>query len=161
VLEEFAISQFLELGDSEKLSRASFEKKKSGLKFSVADASTYGAGIKKEVLYELSYVHKKKRISFKFGIFRLFTEVSNVLMKANSIHKHAYSASKKQAVIAPAEIKVDPPKYMVVNVKDMELYQENLVTTSSSEAYMMQENLLKKDPSLKGKLQVVSQYELN
>lgn len=161
VEEEFAIANFIALSDSEKLSRASFERKKSGLRFSVATADKYGAGAAKEVVYELSYVHKKRRLSFKFGLFRLFTDVVAVLVKGNAIHQNNYSASKRQATIAPSTITMQPAKYMVVNVSDLALHQPELVAASQSEAYMMQETLISKNPSLKGSIQVISEHELN
>jgi len=161
VKEEFAIANFIQLSDSEKLSRKSFERKKSGLKFSVSSSDKYGAGIPKEVVYELSYVHKTKKLAFKFGIFRLFTEVASLLLKGNGIHNNKFSTSRKQAVIAPATIVVDPPKFMVVNVSNLELYEPNLTADTQSQAYMMQDALIKKNPALKGTLQVISQHELN
>jgi hypothetical protein len=159
VTEEFAIANFVKLTDSEKLSRKSFEQMKSGLSFQTTKESKYGFNIHKDVNYELTYVHRKK--SLRIGIFRFLADAFNVFVKGNAITKNQYSASKKITTLAPAKIEVKKDVYAVVNTIDMALVGVDMVASSEAEAYYMHNNLVKNNPSLKNKIQVVSQFEMN
>ncbi len=158
VKEEFAIANFVALSDSEKLARKSFERMPSGLTIKASDASNHGARIQKEINYELSYVHRKK--AFKFGLYKLFTKVFNVLVGGSAISKSAYSVSKQIANNAPAAVAVADSGYSIVNVSNLELHAAGLTAGTEAEAYMLYHDLVKSNPSLKGNIQVVSQFEL-
>jgi hypothetical protein len=159
--EEFAIANFIQMSDSDKLARKSFEQMKSGLTFQASDTTNHGTETDKEVTYELTYVHKKKNLFIKAGIFRLFNSIFNVTVKGNSIYKSSYSISKKISTNIPAKVEVSKPGYSVVNVSDMQLYSGTSVVGTEAEAYMLHDTLIAKDPSLDGTLQVVSNFELN
>lgn len=158
VKEEFAIANFVALNDSEKLSRKSFERMPSGLTIKASDSSQHGHRIQKEINYELSYVHRKK--AFKFGLYKLFTNVFNVLVGGSAITKSEYSVSKQIANNAPAAVAVADVGYSVVNVSNLEPHAAGLTAATEAEAYMMYDDLVKNNPSLKGNIQVVSQFEL-
>lgn len=134
---------------------------KSGLSFQGTDATTHGTEVDKEVTYELEYVHKKKQLFIKFGVFRLFASVFNVTVNGNAILKNSYSVSKKVATNAPAKVEVSKPGYAVVNVSDMQMHGGTAVVTSETEAYQLHDTLVAQNPSLKGSIQVVSNFELN
>jgi hypothetical protein len=159
VREEFAMANFVRMKDSEKLSRKSFEKLRSGLQFSTGDSSQYGANVQKEVKYELSYVHKKK--ASKGGLFALVVGVFSMLSKGGSIAKNAYSVSKYNGATPPARLDTTDPGYHVVNVSDLELHAPNMTAKTSAEAYQLHDQLIANDPSLKGRVMVVSSHELN
>jgi len=161
VTEEFAIANFIKLSDSEKLSRKSFEKMKSGLEFQTSNASAYGFNIHKDVNYELSYVHRKKNLILRVGIFRFLIDAFNVFVKGNAIAKSTLSVSKKITTNAPAKVEIKQPGYSVVNVSDMQLHTENAMAASEAEAYYLHDTFIKQNPSLKNQIQVVSQFELN
>ena len=161
VTEEFAIANFIKLSDNEKLSRKSFEKMKSGLQFQTSNASTYGFNIHKDVNYELSYVHGKKNLILKAGIFRFLIDAFNVFVKGNAIAKSTLSVSKKITTNAPAKVEIKQPGYAVVNVSDMQLHIAHATADSEAEAYYLHDTLIKQNPSLKNQIQVVSQFELN
>jgi hypothetical protein len=161
VREEFAMANFLKLSDSQKLSRKSFEKLRSGLRFATGDSSKYGANVHKEVSYELSYVHKKKGLKIKGGLFKLLGSVFTMLSKGGSVAKSTYSVSKYAGGTPPSAIGTGEPEYMVVNSSNLALHAPNMVAKTSTEAYLMQDQLLASDPSLKGKVLVVSSHELN
>ena len=161
VEEEFASGNFIQMSDSEKLSRKSFEKMKSGLSFQGTDATSHGVEVDKEVNYELEYVHKKKQLFIKIPIFRLFASIFNVTLNGNAILKSSYSVSKKTATNAPAKVDITKPGYSVVNVSDMQVYGDTTSVTSEAEAYQMHDALISQNPSLQGSIQVVSNFELN
>lgn len=159
--EEFAMANFIQMSDSEKVSRKSFEQIKSGLVLTPDDNTGHGFVIDKEVTYELSYVHRKKGLTIRGGLRKLFTGVFDVLTKGNAIAKSAYAVSRRAATIAPAKVEVPAQKYMVVNTSDLSLVTTDTVAASEAEAYSMHDNLISKNPSLKGAIQVVSAFELN
>ncbi len=159
--EEFAPANFVQMNDSDKLSRKSFEKMKSGLGFQGSDTTSHGFEIDKDVKYELIYVHKRKQLSIKGGIIRLFASVFAATAKGNAISKNSYSFSKKKATNAPARIEVSQQGYSVVNVSDMEIHPGTSTIASEAEAYMIHDALIAKNPSLKGSIQVVSNSECN
>lgn len=160
VREEFAMANFVRLKDDEKLSRKSFEKLRSGLKFATGDSSQYGANVQKEVNYELSYVHKKKKLTIKGGLYALITNVFSMLTKGGSITQNAFSVSKYNGATPPAPLETKEHEYLVVNASDLGLHAPNMVAKTSTEAYQLHDQLIAGDPSLKGKVMVVSSHEL-
>ncbi len=115
--------------------------------------------MKKEVNYELSYVHKKK--ATKGGLFALVTGVFSMLSKGGSIARNAYSVSKYNGATPPARLDTTEPEYLVVNSNDLALHSPNMVAKTSAEAYQLHDQLIANDPSLKGRVMVVSSHELN
>jgi hypothetical protein len=158
VKEEFAIANFISLDDAGKLSRKSFEKMKSGLTIKASNETQSSATIQKEVNYEFSYVHKKKTV--KVGLIRLFLDMFSVLVAGSAVKKNSFSVSKRIANRAPAEVRVNPPAYSVVNVDTLGLHAQGLTASTEAEAYHMYNDLIRKDTSLKGSIQVVSQFEV-
>jgi hypothetical protein len=161
VREEFAMANFLNLSDSDKLARKSFESLRSGLSFSDSDSSKYGANVAKEVDYELSYVHRTKNTTTKGGRFGILGSMFSMFAKAGAITKSTYSVSKYNGATPPAAIETGDPQYMVVNASDLSLYATGLVAKTSTEAYAIHDQLLAGDPALRGKVLVVSSHELD
>lgn len=161
VEEQFASAQFFQMSDNEKLARKSFENMKSGLRFQGSDSTSHGFEIDKDVTYELIYVHKRKFLSIKAGIIKLFNSVFQVAAKGNATAKSSYSASKRKASNAPAKVDVFRQGYKVVNVSDMEEYAGTVAVATEAEAYDLHDGLIGKNPSLRGSIQVVSNSELN
>jgi hypothetical protein len=161
VREEFAMANFLRMSDSDKLARKSFEQLRSGLRFATGDSSQYGANVQKEVNYELSYVHKKKGLTIKGGLISMLNSVFSMFSKGGSIAKNSYSVSKYAGATPPAKVETTEPGYMVVNASDLSLHAPDMMAKSSTEAYMLQDQLLAGDPSLRGKVMVVASHELN
>ncbi|MCA6363481.1 MAG: hypothetical protein IM638_10620 [Bacteroidetes bacterium] len=161
VREEFAMSNFLKLNDSDKLSRKSFERMRSGLKFGTGNSILHGARTDKEVNYEMSYVHRKKNLIIFAGLFTLFKPLFNQFSKAGAISKSKYAVSKKKPGTPPAEVKVSDPDYHVVNVSDLNLFEPGLSARTQTEAMLMMNKLIADNPGLKGKIQVAASHELN
>jgi hypothetical protein len=160
VREEFAMANFLTMSDSEKISRKSFEKLRSGLRFATGDSSQYGANVQKEVNYELSYVHKKKGTTIRGGLMSMLSSVFTMLSKGGSISQNSFSVSKYSGTTPPARVETGEPEYLVVNSADLSLHGPEMVAKTSTEAYLLQDQLLAGDPSLRGKVMVVASHEL-
>ncbi|GAA4729412.1 DUF6603 domain-containing protein [Flavisolibacter ginsenosidimutans] len=161
VNEEFAVANYVKLSDSEKLSRKSFEQMKSGLQFQTTNDILHGVELHKDVTYELSYVHRKKNLVIRLRIFKLLSAAFNVLVKGSAVHKNAFAVSRKAPTNPPAKVAVTTPAFSVVNVSDLALAGTNTFAASEAEAYAIHDELVRKNPSLKNQIQVVSQFELN
>jgi hypothetical protein len=161
VREEFAMANFLNLSDSDKLSRKSFESLRSGLRFSTGDSSKYGANVQKEVNYELSYVHRSKGTTVRGGRFSLFGSMFSMFSKGGAIARNSYSVSKYNGGTPPAKVETGDPEFLVVNAGDLSVHAAGMMAKTSTEAYAMQDQLLAADPSLRGKVLVVSSHELD
>jgi hypothetical protein len=159
--EEFARANFVKLKDDEKLALKSFEKLRSGLRFTTGDSSQYGTNVQKDVTYELSYVYRKRRITIRAGLYQLLASVFSIFSQGGAIANHAYAIGRRVGGTPPARIVVKEPDYMVVNMSDLNLHAPNLVAKTETEAYQLHDQLLAADPSLRGKVQVLSSYELN
>jgi hypothetical protein len=159
--EEYARANFIQMNDAEKLAQKSFEKLRSGLRFSTGDSSQSGASVQKEVSYEMSYVHKERGVTVPFGLYKLFASVFSMLSQGGAIANHTYAVRRKAGGTPPAPIVVKQPEFMVVNTRDLSVHAPGLVAKSALEAYQLHDQLLANDPSLRGKVQVLSSYELN
>ena len=159
--EEFAMGNFLRLSDAEKLSRKSFEKMRSGLRFATGDATFSGASVQKEVSYELSYVSRKLNLVLKAGLHKLFGTVFSMFSRGAATSKSVYSVSKHAGNTPPSKIDVTEGAYSVVNASDLSPHAAGLSAATSTEAYLLHDQLVAANPALAGKILVVSAYELN
>jgi hypothetical protein len=159
--EEFGMANFLRLSDSDKLSRPSFERLPSGLRFATGDASASGAQVQKDVSYELSYVHRKLDLIIRAGIMKIFGSVFSMFVKGSAATASVYSVSKKNGATPPSKIAVADGGYSVVNVSDLSPAGPGMVAATATEAYLLHDQLVAANPSLRGKVQVVSAWEVN
>jgi hypothetical protein len=153
------MANFLQMTDSEKVARKSFERLKSGLKLTPDDSTHHGFEIEKDVNYELSYLHRKKGLLIWAGIRSMFTGLFGVLVGGNAIGKNAYSVSKKNAACAPAKVEIQGETFMVVNVSDLVPLAPEFVASSEAEAHGMADAAIKANPALRGTIQVISAFE--
>ena len=81
--------------------------------------------------------------------------------QGGAIANSAYAARRRVGGTPPARIVVMEPEFMVVNTSDLGLHAPELVAKTATEAYQLYDQLLTSNPSLSGKVQVLSSYELN
>jgi hypothetical protein len=161
--ESFAMAQFQDMKNEEKLSRPSFQKEKSGLELSAAGQQVRtGKAVRRVVRYELIVVDN----NFKRFIKRFFSFISSLLfthlLKGNAAARSVLSANSKSK-LNPYKDKIvaGQSAYAVASTANNKAYGP--VTSFASEALAreyMQEQIAK-DPNLKESLQVISQHELN
>jgi len=161
VREEFAIANFQHLNDSEKLSSKSFDKMRSGLRFSVGDSSQTGANTAKDVTYELSYVHRKRGLTIRAGLVRLFGSVFSMFSGSGAVTKNKFAVSRRIGGTPIAKVDVKEPEFHVVNQSDLAMAGPGLSAKTSTEAWQLHDELVAANPSLSGRLQVMSTYELS
>jgi hypothetical protein len=159
VREEFAIANFKKLSDADKLSRPSFERMRSGIRFSTGDATETGARLIKEVNYEMSYVHRKGRLVIRAGLFRMFGTLFTALSFGSAITRNAFSATRNSPGIPPARVEIVDAPFIVASVSSLTPHAGASAKTAA-EAYALHDALVRETPALKGQLQVVSAYEL-
>jgi hypothetical protein len=161
VKEQFAPGQFFELSDAEKLSRKSFEPMPSGVKIIPPLSLHAPLPVERPVNYELIYTFKRPFLFFFVGVVALAKSTLQTAVKASAIAKSALSfEAVRPSAVGAQEVKVEMPRYAVVNVSDMQLHQADLWADSETEAYDRYQDLIAKNPGLKDQIQVVSHYEM-
>lgn len=157
--EEFAVANYLKLSDKEKLARKSFERLKSGLRFSDGETATTGLSVAKDVDYEMSYVHRK--VTQRVGRVGLFKSLFDRLSRGGAAARNPLSvSSRKRGGNGPAVVDVDEGEYQVVNVADLSPAAPGARARSQAEAIAMRDAMVSRDPSLAGTIQVVASHEL-
>ncbi|SDF81642.1 DUF6603 domain-containing protein [Chitinophaga filiformis] len=160
--ERFAPANFFNLKDNEKLSRRSFETNVSGCKVTATADLSIAPAVNKSVDYEMSYLRKKRFALFFAGIYKYSKSLFRSNLKGNAVAKSKMSyATNRQSVNAPDAVTVQKDQYVVANVSDMKMHSAGMVANSYAEAVEMYNTLTAKKPSLKNKVQILSQYEIN
>jgi len=158
--EEFAVANYKKLSDSAKLSAPSFERMRSGLNFSTGDATETGARVVVEVEYELSYVHRSIGLIIFAGIYKILGTAFSALTNAGSASRNAFSSVRNGAGIKPAAVTLADPEYLVVGIADLVPHVGAVSAKTMAEAVALQDALVKANPTLKNKVQVVARHEL-
>jgi hypothetical protein len=161
IKDRFAPAQFLEMKDSEKISRPSFEMLNSGFSVTASAQLNIASPVEKKVDYEVAYLRKKRFSLFFAGILTYGRAVFDFMIRAGAVSQSPMSIANKIAVNAPEEVKINTEEFVIANVSNMSPYAENMRAGSQAEAYSMYNSLISSDPSLKGKVQVLSTFELN
>lgn len=164
VREQFAPTNFLELSDSEKLSRKSFDNLPSGFKLTATSDLLTTLPVVRDVDYELSYL-RRERIVPK-GLIKLFVLAYNRLVKGSSVRQSRLAQQQNRVSLnAPPQVGLPQEAFAIANAADLKSH----VTTASgpvffatqAEAYQQQQELIAQNPTLAGQIQVVSNFELN
>lgn len=165
VREQFAISQFSELSDGEKLSRRSFERLPSG--FSLTGTSNLQATlpVTRDVVYELSYLRRKPIQVVFSGIVRLASNAYLRLVKGSAVRQSPLARQQvRPSMNAPGQVVLPSEQFVVASVADLTAYAQagdpGRSFSTEAEANQYRQELLRRDPGLAGQIQVVSHFEL-
>jgi hypothetical protein len=165
VREQFAVSQFSELSDSDKLTQRSFERLPSG--FALTDTSTLraAAAVTCEVSYELSYLRRKPVRSVYKGVVKLALRAYERLVKGSAVRQSVLAKQQQRVSLnAPAPVSLPAEQFAVASVVDLTAYARSgesaTLFSTEVEAYQHQQELIRRDPALAGQIQVVSHFEL-
>jgi hypothetical protein len=164
VREQFAPGHFLELSDSDKLSRRSFDKLPSGFKLTGTADLAVATPVIRPVVYELSYL-RRRRLEFK-GLVTLMIRAYDRLVKGSSVRQSSLSYQQNRVSLnAPRAVVLAEESFAIANVADLKFYSQGggapMVFATQAEAYQRQQALLAGNPALAGRIQVVSHFELN
>jgi len=154
--EQFAAAQYLDLSDAERLSRRSFEPLEAGVEIAGGNAPRADAQTKVDVAYEVIYVRKPRRRRL---LFTLRDALLDMLLQGSAAARSKVSQTRKLPTgIGTPEVTLPAEQFTVAGVSDL----APLATGFSSQtaAHAALEVAVANDPSLAGKLQVVSSFEL-
>ena len=147
--------------DAEKLSRQSFEPKKSGFKITGSAQLKAPPHIaNKNVDYEFSYLGKKKKAKPDHYIYPGNFFKANTKSAATSQSSLSHQ-NNRVSMNAPELVEVIKDRYVIANISDMKLHNDKSVADSYTEALQQYNNLILEKPELKGEIQVLAEYELN
>src|SRR5262249_29256088 len=157
----FAVANFTTLSDDQKLSRASFEQLKSGLRFGTGQGALAGAGVEKDVSYERSYVHRSRGTVIRAGIVSVLKSFFDLMAGTGAVAQNPLSVARRgPGRNGPAQVSVAEGAYQVVSVADLTPAAGAAAVRSEAEAYALQDKLVRDDPALAGTLQVGGAHEL-
>jgi hypothetical protein len=159
VQDRFALAQFTEMSDSEKLSRPSFEMLDSGFALSGTANVATPAPVNKDVDYEISYLRQKKIVfAGRRGMGKVRFDMTR---KASAVANSSISyKNTKMSDLAPGEVVTNEEQFAVVSMSTLQPVAAGLVAGSFAEARQKYEALIASQPALKGTVQVVSTFEL-
>jgi len=160
----FAPAQFFEKSDTEKLSAESYVKYESGFAFGASDTLETGHYVTREVTYELSYIDSQRApwITFFAGLFTPVAPLLHLFAKNRIVARSALShAANRKSALAPDAVTVAQEGYAVANISNLTAAAGAAAAASEAEAVAEMARLVREDPKLAGKLQVVPSFELN
>ena len=118
--------------------------------------------VTKSVDYELTYLRKKHGLLLFAGIYKYARALFKTNLKTSAVANSSLSfGAKKVSRNGPEALQLQSQGFAIVNTSDMKLYGATAATGSYTEAAQVMQEMITKEPALKGKIQVVSQHELN
>lgn len=157
--DEFAVANFVSMSDSEKLSRKSFEKLKSGLRLSGQAGAATGNSVPRDVTYEMSYLNRKQpQPAGKFGILKGLFDIFS--RGAAATRTPLSVGTRKRGGNGPAAVAVNTNEWQVVKVADLSPAGAGATVGTQTEAIALRDALIRDNPALAGTLQVVASHEL-
>ena len=164
VREQFAPANFLELSDSEKLSRKSFDNLPSGFKLTATADLLTTLPVVRDVVYELSYL-RRQRIGPK-SLVNLVVVAYDRLVKGSAVRRSGLAQQQTRVSLnAPPQVELLQETFVIANAADLKSHVTNasgpVFFNSQAEAYQQQQELIAQNPALAGQIQVVSNFELS
>lgn len=162
--EQFAPGNFLELSDSEKLSRKSFDNLPSGFKLTATSDLLTTLPVVRPVDYELSYLRRARIVPR--GLVKLFVLAYDRLVKGSAVRQSGLARQQQRVSLnAPLQVGLPQETFAVANAADLKAHVTTaggpMLFATEAEAYQRQQELVALNPALAGQLQVVSHFELN
>jgi hypothetical protein len=161
VREEFAMANFQRFTDDQRIALKSFDKLRSGLRFSTGNSTETGASTEKDVTYEMSYVHRNRGLVVRGGLMKMLSAAFSMLSRGGAIAKSKYAVSRRTGNTPPARVELKEAEFSVVNQSDLELHAPGLVAKTETEAQQLYQELITANPALRGQIQVMSSHEMN
>src|SRR5204863_9086431 len=126
-----------------------------------APNSQTGTHVDIYLTYEQSSLNRKRGIIIRAGLVRLFGSVFSMFAGAGAVTKNKFAVSRRIGGTPIAKVDVEEPEFRIVNGTDLTLHGEGLSAKSEAEAWQLHDELVAEDPSLQGRLRVMSSYELS
>jgi hypothetical protein len=164
IKEQFAPAQFFERSDTEKLSSKSFEKYDAGVQLSETEKMDLSYAAARAVSYEVYYKdsQRNQRLNRVPRLVVPDLPSFNAWAVQGAISTSPLShASKAKSTLAPKEVAVLQEPFLVVYASNLVLAFPGAEAGSQAGANFLMREMIQKDPTLEGQLQVVSAFEAN
>ncbi|MFZ1558483.1 MAG: DUF6603 domain-containing protein, partial [Saprospiraceae bacterium] len=160
IKEDFAPAQFRKMSEQQKLSSPSFQKYDAGISLSEMDKLSGGKIMNKDVEYEVIIMEPSNPISTSKG--KIFEDMVafNSLIKSGPASQSPLSQTKNETPLGSDKIKTKSEYYGVVDKSTMLLHVGSNIKPSYEEALDMMHQLTSSNVSLKSKLRVVPEFEI-
>lgn len=158
--EQFALAQFQNMTDAEKLSRPSFEPNPGGVDVSVSGSQLKTSkSVKRIVRYETIIIDTNyKRFVVKY--FRLIASLFNHFLLGSAVTKSVLSQSYKQERKPYAEaVQMLGDQYVVAFNSNNAAFTDEAVFASEAQAREFMNTQISGSPALKEQLHVIPQFE--
>jgi hypothetical protein len=156
VEEQFAPAQFLAMSDAEKLSRRSFEPFEAGVEAQSSAAPRAGFVRNIVVEHEVIYLRKpRQRLIHRIG--RL---IFDLLLRGNAVALSPLGRERQLPTgLGTASVSLNTGGFVVANTDDLQPHDATVFRSETAAILAMKAAMAGK-PELKGRLQVVSEFEL-
>ncbi len=168
--ELFAPAEFISLTDSQKLSRKSFEKMKSGVRSTASDKYKSTYFIQKDVVYDHSVIDSREELTPDTPIYSKGNYAENDLLFATFSANNAVGNSslgkgtKPPSNFKPSKINNTQESFAIADLTDLSIHTDNsgvdMTFSSQTEAKIALVELHEKNPELINEIDVVSTFEL-
>jgi hypothetical protein len=162
VEESFAIAQYQDFKDAEKLSKPAFQPENGGLALASADA-TFKTGeiTERNVRYETVIIDTNYQ-RYVVPFFGFLASLFTLFLRGNAVSKSTLSnATKKQYQPFAETIAVGADTYAVAFTSSNLAYDGQAVFTSEARAREFMEKTVAGDPALADEIHVIPRYELS
>lgn len=160
--EKFAIGQYQELSDDEKLTRPSFQKFDGGVELSVAGRQLGSSKATRRVVrYETIIIDSRFR-RFVIHFFAPIATLFNHFLLGAAVSKSKLSNNYKKSVVpfGPEDrVKVGQPSYAVAGLKDNKIVSAGAVFTSEAMAQDHLQALIAENPNQADDIHVIPAFE--
>jgi len=159
VRDQFAPAQYLEMSDSEKLSRKSFEKMVSGAKVRSSEKIKATHVVGREIKYE-QIIIDRTGLRLLLGLVVEKFILFSAFLQGNAVAKSAFGSQRRnRSPLAASKAAVTQESFVVVRKSDLRTVDSNAHQESQTEAYDYMHRLIQENPQLAESLQVVPAYE--
>ena len=161
--ESFAMAQFQEMKNEDKLSRPSFEKENSGVELSAAGLQVKtGKAVRRVVRYELIIIDNNfKRFIRRFAGF-FSNALFNHFLRNNAVARSVLSREYKNKLSPFTEkIVANQDGYWVANTTNNKAFAATSSFASEAKAREYMNGQIADNPNLKDSLHIISQFEIN
>lgn len=160
--EQFAIAQYQDFKDADKLSQAPFQPEDAGVEMAVANQGiATGKAVKRNIRYETHMIDRDFQVAFItfFGfVGRLFTHFLNGSAVTKSVLSQHY---QQQFQPFTDKVVVSPEQFVVASTVDNRALSQQAIFTSEAKAQAFLRAEMARNANRRGRLHVISASEVN
>lgn len=161
VKEQFAPGEYFEMDNAKKLARKSFEQMPSGVKVSSSSEEiAYSKVVRRVVEYEAIIIDTNYRRNFLRKFRQGFRSFFSLLRGGYAAQSSRSFVNTREPVLGPGKIESKQEGFSIVSTEDLTTVGTAASWGSEAEAFSHMNEMLKDNPGMKGKVQVVSEFEL-